>query len=288
MKKLLANWWFRALLFLVPTTSFYYLVKEYTTYSGNIIETQIFLFLLFVSLFIESFRAGSNAIAFGFQLDRFMLIDIFKGLILVINANLLFLLVGYIYGYKLVPEITNLSEISNKLLYVAYFILIKSAIEEVFFRGIIFQALREKFGDFISVISVSLGFSLFHFYNPSIDILAFINIFLAGILLSVLYITTESLWLPLSFHFFWNFNQSLFFGSNISGLNFDISIFTATFINSENSFLFGNEFGIESGFLTTLCLTILVFISFIYERKNPFIMAVKFKRKYEESKLLNT
>lgn len=286
MQKLLAQWWFRIIIYLlvlIIIASINYLLSL-----PDLISTLFFVVsITIVSVLIQALRAGSDYKAFGLQLDRFTLPDIAKGLIIVLIINALFILIGLIFGYKysLIDDFVNYNY--NTLLYYLGYLFLMAFSEEVIFRGIIFQSLRERFGNIISIVIMSLFFSLAHFMNPNSTTMGLINIILAGILLSVLYISTESLWLAISFHFFWNLNQQLILGSNISGIDFGIQMFKLSAIGGSSSWLFGSSFGIEEGVLTTIILTILIFVSFRINKENPFIMATKFRIRNEESKLLN-
>ncbi|MFN3194839.1 MAG: lysostaphin resistance A-like protein [Chlorobiota bacterium] len=286
MQKLLSKWWFRIIAILIPIVLMYLLNSIFPF--GILANTLFFCFLItLVSVFIQYSRAGSNYNYFGLQLDRYTFPDLAKGLLLVLISNAIFIILGLVLGYEF--EIHNNYynlELDIVIFYLA-FLFLMAFNEEIIFRGVIFQSLRERFGDISSIIIMSVLFSVVHLNNPDISNVAALNIVLAGILLSVMYITTESLWLPVSFHFFWNLNQQLVLGSDISGLSFDIELFRLTAINSQDSWLFGGAFGTEEGLLTTVIITLFTILSFKINKKNPFIMATKFKVKYEESKLLD-
>ncbi|MFA9397844.1 MAG: lysostaphin resistance A-like protein [Clostridiaceae bacterium] len=79
--------------------------------------------------------------------------------------------------------------------------------EEIFFRGYIFNRLKESGGYIWSIIMSSLIFMIFHIGTYS-KLLDFIDVFLAGIILVSIYIITDSLWMPIGFHFVWDFTQS--------------------------------------------------------------------------------
>jgi len=287
MQKQLSKWWVRFLLILIPVTFIMYLGSFFPF--GFLASTIVLTLLLTIfSLFIQSIRAGSNYSLFGLQFDRFTIIDITKGFLIVISSNLIFIALGLLFGYEFEIH-ENFESYNFKVLaFYSVFIFIMAFKEELIFRGILFQSLRDRFGDVVSIVLMSVIFSFAHFGNPDISMVAAINIVLAGVVLSIMYITTESLWLPISFHFFWNLNQQVILGSDVSGLSFDIEIFKLTAVNSEMSWLFGGAFGTEEGLLTTIIITLLCFISFKINKKNPFIMATKFKVNYEESKILES
>ncbi len=246
------------------------------------------ILLTVFSVFIQSVRAGSDYKLFGLQFDRFTIIDIVKGLLIVLSSNLIFILLGLAFGYEFSLH-ENFEKFDYRvLLFYSALIFLLAYKEEIIFRGVLFQTLREKFGDVASILAMSVFFSFAHLGNPEISTLATINIILAGVALSIMYITTESLWLPISFHFFWNLNQQVVLGSKVSGFSFDIEVFKLTAVNSDMSWLFGGAFGTEEGLLTTIIITLICILSFKFNKKNPFIMATKFKVNYEESKILES
>jgi len=132
--------------------------------------------------------------------------------------------------------------------------------EELLFRGYIFQRLIEGFGKLFSVILLSVLFGLAHYFNPHINFVSLINIVLAGILFSLMYIKTYSLWLPIAFHFSWNFSEGMLFGFPVSG----ITLFNQfiSFHPTGNTFLTGGSFGPEGSLTVTIFLLILIFYFF--------------------------
>ena len=155
----------------------------------------------------------------------------------------------------------------NLLSFTFYLIFFQSIIEEVVFRGVIFNLINAKYNLIISLLVSSILFALVHIDNFSISYLALLNILLAGILLGLIYYKTQSILNAISFHFFWNFTQSYVFGVAVSGLESSESIF-ATKINNLylNKIIIGNEFGFESGLICTIILLCLSY--YIYKLNN--------------------
>lgn len=79
--------------------------------------------------------------------------------------------------------------------------------EEIFFRGYILNKLLESANQMWAVVVGAFIFMLFHIGTYS-KVLDFIDVFLAGIALSYMYIVFESLWFSIGFHFMWDFTQS--------------------------------------------------------------------------------
>ncbi|HMW35060.1 MAG TPA: type II CAAX endopeptidase family protein [bacterium] len=79
--------------------------------------------------------------------------------------------------------------------------------EEILFRGYIFQATGEGLGFVGATLLYSLLFGAAHLGNPNVSLFGIINIVLAGVLLSLAYIKTRALWMPIGIHIAWNFTQ---------------------------------------------------------------------------------
>ncbi|MCL4416432.1 MAG: CPBP family intramembrane metalloprotease, partial [Actinobacteria bacterium] len=174
---------------------------------------------------------------------------------------------------------------SDIFIYLSLIIFIEAIIEEILFRGIIFQAVLERYGITIAILLNSILFGLGHLANPSINFYAIINIILAGVLFSGMYIKTKSLWMPISFHFFWNWFSALI-GSPVSGIDFNISITNISWLELP-AWLFGGSFGLEGGFFATILLFISGFITLKYSNVSPYLASILFERRYYESLILN-
>ncbi len=90
--------------------------------------------------------------------------------------------------------------------------------EELMFRGYVLQVLNERAGMAASIAVSSLIFALMHGANPGTDVMAIVNVAAVGVLLSFLYFRTDSLWMPIGFHFGWNFSLGYVFTLPVSGL----------------------------------------------------------------------
>jgi len=132
---------------------------------------------------------------------------------------------------------------------IMYFIiiLISSLGEEAIFRGYLLFKLSESLGIRASTLIVSLLFSLLHFSNPGYNVISFIQLFLAGILLSIMVVYGGSIVYPVLYHAFWNYTQVLL-GFPVSGHEYDHSILTLNY-NVSNDIITGGEFGLEGSVL---------------------------------------
>ncbi len=165
-----------------------------------------------------------------------------------------------ILGAHLAPgwAVINLSAsglaIVGTLSLTALVLLPAAAIEEIIFRGYLLQTLDGWLGWWVSVGLSSLLFGLAHFSNPDFGWLPFINITLAGVLFAMMYRVTGRLWLPIAYHFMWNYAQGPLFGFPVSGLGFDTILTTRV---TGPALWTGGAFGPEGGLIVTLVLLVL-------------------------------
>ena len=108
-------------------------------------------------------------------------------------------------------------------------------------------------------------FAAFHATNPGIHTLAFINLFLAGLLLGINYIYTRNLWFSFLFHLSWNFFQGPLLGFRVSGLSLPSVLEAET---KGDLFITGGDFGLEGSILNTaVSLTALLILAWAFNRK---------------------
>jgi membrane protease YdiL (CAAX protease family) len=138
--------------------------------------------------------------------------------------------------------------------------------EEMIFRGYILGNLLDSLSNkWIALILSGILFAAFHFTNPGIHTLAFVNLFLAGLLLGINYIYTRNLWFSFLFHLSWNFFQGPILGFRVSGLTLP-SLLVAE--PKGDLFITGGEFGLEGSILTTTVSVItLCVLGLVFERK---------------------
>ena len=135
---------------------------------------------------------------------------------------------------------------------------VAALMEELMLRGYIFQAFIEGSRVWIAVIVLSSIFSVMHFDNPDATIPSALNIFLAGVLLSVCYLKTRSLWLPTGAHLGWNWMQSSFWGMGVSGYHVKWSVFSAEAHGAD--WISGGQFGAESSIFATVIILIATYL----------------------------
>jgi len=131
-----------------------------------------------------------------------------------------------------------------------------AAAEEFVFRGYPLQVLAEGSRRWIAGVLLSLPFTIGHAYNPDVTMVGVANIFLASLVLVILYFQTRRLWLPITFHLSWNLTQSWLWGFDVSGITIDDQLFEMTTAGSD--LVTGGEFGLEGSILSTILFTAIV------------------------------
>lgn len=126
-----------------------------------------------------------------------------------------------------------------------------SVYEELLFRGVLFGAVEQWFGNWAALVVSSLVFGLTHLMNPqgTIEGALFIAV-KAGILLAGAYMLTRRLWLSIGFHLAWNYTQSATFSGIVSGKDAQQGLIRST-VNGPD-WLTGGDFGVESSVLALL------------------------------------
>lgn len=119
-------------------------------------------------------------------------------------------------------------------------------VEEVVFRGYLFNLIRKKYNIWISALAPSLFFTMLHI-GAAGSILNVLQLLVSGLLVSfmfvAIYLYTKSVWNASIVHFLWNFiilNKLLSFGKKESPdllVRFDIG---------DNNLFNGGDFGIEA------------------------------------------
>ena len=130
--------------------------------------------------------------------------------------------------------------------------------EELCFRGYPFQRLVEIAGKAGAIFVLSLLFGLVHLMNPhvsdsrAVEVFAFVNTILIGIVLALAYLRTRALWFPWGLHFSWNMTLGWIFGLPVSGMS-DFAVLVRARVAGPD-WLLGGGYGVEGGFLATVVI----------------------------------
>lgn len=144
--------------------------------------------------------------------------------------------------------------------------MIQSFNEELIFRGLLMNTIASKKGPLAGIIFNALFFGILHLLNPSVTFLSFANIILFGLLFSLIFYKTNSIWVVGAIHFIWNYFQGVIFGSQVSGLSLFSSVFK-TMPVSGKELLNGGAFGFEGSFTVTIVGSIAIIVSLVLVKK---------------------
>lgn len=136
--------------------------------------------------------------------------------------------------------------------------------EELSFRGYILQNLNAEWAGAIGVGASSVLFGLFHGLNPNASWLAVLNIVLAGLLLAACYLATRQLWLPMAFHFSWDFVQGPVLSLPVSGVATGGLLLIET---QGNPLMTGGAFGPEGGLVGTAAMLLGLVLLLAWRRR---------------------
>lgn len=124
-------------------------------------------------------------------------------------------------------------------------------LEELLFRGFLFQRLVAGIGVWPTQLALAALFAVAHWGNPGMEgvamFLATVDIALAAILLGLAYLRTRSLALPIGLHLGWNWTQGHLLGFGVSGV--DLTGWLRPVFQGKPAWLTGGEFGPEASVL---------------------------------------
>lgn len=130
--------------------------------------------------------------------------------------------------------------------------------EEIIFRGYVFQSMIEGTNFWIATLFWSFLFGIAHMGNPNVSPFGIANIVLAGILLSLAYYQTRSLWMPIGIHITWNFTEGWVWGLPVSGTTVTQTLTKG--LETGPDWWTGGTFGPEGGAACTLVCAIACFV----------------------------
>ncbi len=195
---------------------------------------------------------GQSFVSLGFR-RRGWLADIGLGLVLG------FVLMALIFGVEIAAgwlRVDGVIDAPTALVTVLAYLVIYIIVgitEELSFRGYILVNLRDGFGVIAAVIVSSVLFGLAHALNPHFGPVALFNIALVGVFFCYAYLATgNNLWLPIAYHFSWNFCQGTVFSFPVSGTGGEGLFITA--LTGGPEWITGGPFGPEAGLLGTAAI----------------------------------
>lgn len=131
----------------------------------------------------------------------------------------------------------------------------------------------------LAMLISSVIFGSMHFGNSNATVTSTINIIMAGVVLSVPYVLTGSLGIPIGLHTSWNFFQGGIFGFPVSGSPTRSSLLQIR--ETGPDFITGGGFGPEAGLMGALGSILILALSYAYILKSqgPVQLHEKFKNK---------
>ncbi len=138
--------------------------------------------------------------------------------------------------------------------------------EELVFRGVVFRVLEERLGTVTAIAGSSLVFGLIHLVNGGATLEGTLAIALqGGCLTAAAYAATRSLWVPIGFHFAWDFMESGIFGTADSGTA-SSGLLRSTMSGSD--VVTGGAFGPEAGIVALLVCAVPTVLFLVSAKRN--------------------
>jgi membrane protease YdiL (CAAX protease family) len=136
--------------------------------------------------------------------------------------------------------------------------------EELIFRGYIQRNLEEGVGPIGAILISGVLFSVVHGLNPNITWLGAVNLFIAGIVLGVVFLRFRSIWAVWTMHFAWNFTMGPVLGVPVSGLVTPSALKVEAGAN-ELTLVSGGAFGFEGGLAATAAMVLFTTLLLIWK-----------------------
>ena len=219
------------------------------------------LTLMLCLWYFRIYRDEASIVSLGltFPISRRTLVGALLGLVIPLS----------IFIFYLLKNATEIYDDGMSVSYLAQLVVVFSLVafaEELLFRGYLLNTLLNAFHPVVSVMITSAIFSLVHVGNPGMTPLGLFIIFLLGCLLSLFFLYSKKLWMPIAFHLTYNF-----------------SLVVCSHLLSENPvddyFYESGPFAYDPTFywksIVILCLLITVFVYMNYRKNTLKIDSLK-------------
>ena len=260
-KKVRSIWWvpiFFVLLFLFlfPTIL---LAKKQSVNISMPIQATLIIIVTGICQLLRKEQITVITGKFNFNWLRQFLVGIMIGAALMIFPAIILTVLGLVHWQ--VNDISFSTIISGFTVFIYV-----DLVEELLFRGFIFQRFIESFGQWPAQLIIAGMFLLTHFDNPGmvgiIKLLASLNIFFASILFGLAFIKTRSLAMPIGIHFMANWVQGSLLGFGVSGNN-ELGLLNPQFLLAPE-WLTGGTFGLEASILGLIFLLVITLSFYIW------------------------
>ena len=142
--------------------------------------------------------------------------------------------------------------------------------EEFSFRGYLQYTLSQGIGFWPTAILLSVLFGLAHAGNPGESKAGLASVVCFALLFCLFLKRTGNLWLPVGFHFGWDWGQTFFYGVPDSGLLPYHNLFNCSF--SGPTWLTGGSVGPEASVFTPIVLAIVAIIFASVRRDSRYVI----------------
>lgn len=192
-------------------------------------------------------------------------------------AKGLFLGFGLLSLIVLILKITGLADITKNpagfdiklfLLFLPAW-LIQGFEEEFLLRAILMNQMAAKGKISLAILANSLIFSIFHLGNAGFSPMGFVNIFLVGLVFSIIFYLNGSIYTSAAAHSFWNMTMANIYGITVSGNSpTGVNLFNTKLTGPR--IISGGSFGIEGSIVTSLVLLVVLIILIRKIKKSDF------------------
>jgi len=170
------------------------------------------------------------------------------------GMNAFCILIAWLHG-DLALEFAEVNPLWLLLIFVCVFV--QSSSEEMLCRGFLYQRLLRRYKKpAAAIVGNSLLFCALHLLNDGVTLLSLYNIFIVGVLFSLMVYEFDSIWCAMAAHTAWNFTQNILFGLPNSGILSPYSVFVNDHEASRSSFAYNVGFGIEATVVSAVVLTL--------------------------------
>ncbi|CAN5482909.1 hypothetical protein BH10BAC6_BH10BAC6_18500 [soil metagenome] len=279
LERILTPWWLRILVAIAGTVAISFAVVPFV-HDQLLVQCLLYGALAALMIGMEVGRKGSVWYTCGLYVGETTAREALWGTTIAIGSLGVIAIGGMVIGGTF-----NAAPTSARPLTVLVGTIVVAAVgEEILFRGTIFQAIEERFGGIVAVMTTSLLFALAHVMNPGASVISLVNVFLAGVLLGAMLIRSASLWPSIFFHIVWNLLVALCFGA-VSGNELGGGVVVMNLSQASSSFvwLVSGPFGVEEGLLTTLLLIVTTTIVAIRIPRSAYVVAARFRRSHLEA-----
>ena len=144
-------------------------------------------------------------------------------------------------------ESIGLQDWKALLFYLPFFLMVGVG-EELIFRGLLFRIIDEQWNTIAACVISALLFGFLHITSPGATVWSSIAIAIeAGVLETLIYKRTGSLWTAIALHWAWNFLEGPVLGCQVSGVDFGARIITP--VISGPDITTGGVFGPEASWI---------------------------------------